>query len=197
MITSENISEIGFTVPLELRNIPEGVEVFGDVVNSVNLRVRATSRLIKGLNNAGLVASVDLSRATPGEHTYPLTNVNVQVPLGVEVVRVVPAHIKLHLERTLGRSVPVKVRWRGSLPNHADFSELSPLPNQIRIEGPESRVSEITQLFTDVVDLSEVNAAQTFAVNISIDDPTIRLSQEKVNVHVVPVPQAPPRKKAS
>lgn len=197
MITSENISEIGYLVPLELRNIPEGVEIVGDVVNSVNLRIRATSRLIKGLNNTDLVASVDLSHSVPGEHTYPLANANVQVPLGVEVVRVLPTHIKLRLEKTLGRSVPVKVRWRGSLPNGTDFSELAPVPSQIHIEGPESRVSEVTQLLTDVVDLGEVNPTQPFLVNISIDDPTIRLSREKVSVHVVPFSKASPPKKAS
>jgi YbbR domain-containing protein len=185
VITSQDIAELGFTVPLELRNIPTGVEVVGDVVNSISVRVRTSSKLIKQLTVADMYASLDLDRASLGEHTYPLTSNNMQVPVGVEIVRVVPAHVKLRLEKTLSKNVPVKIRMQGALPDGRVFSQLSSNPSEIRVEGPESHIKDLLQVLTDIIDLSGVSTDKPFPVNLSVEDPTVRLSRERVDVQVV------------
>ncbi len=185
MITSEDIAEVGFNVPLELRNIPEGAEVVGDVVDTVNLRVRSSSRLINRLSSADMYVSIDLAHAPFGEHTYPLSSSNVRAPVGVDVVRVIPTHVKLRLDRTIQRTVPVKPRWHSSIPNFKKTFMVTATPAQVQIKGPESRVNAINQISTDDIDLSGVSPNQPFTVNLSVDDPTIRLSQERVTVRVV------------
>lgn len=184
VITTEDIAEIGFSVPLELRNIPDGVEVVGDVVNTVNVRVRSSSRIINRLSSADMYISIDLAHAPLGEHTYPLSNKNVQGPVGVEIVRVIPTHVKLHLERTIHRVVPVIMRWQGSVPDFKGAVKLEASPQTVSIEGPESHVDAVSQVTTDMIDLSTITLNQTVSVNLSVDDPTIRLSREKVDVHV-------------
>ncbi len=181
-ITSEDIAEVGFTAPLELRNIPAGVELVGDVVNSVNLRVRSSSRLLKRLSSADMYVSIDLAHASLGEHTYPLSSANVQAPVGVDVVRVVPTHVKLRLERTVRRTVPVSIRWRGQTSDQPpQYLKLS--PSRVSVEGPESRVNAISQVYTDPVSLKDLSPGQSYSINLSVDDPTLRLSIEKVTIH--------------
>ncbi|MDD5541595.1 MAG: CdaR family protein [Acidobacteriia bacterium] len=191
-IASGDVSEVGFTVPLELRNIPEGAAVVGDVVNSVNVRVRSSSEILKRLSSADMLAFLDLSGVSMGERTYPLAANNVQVPVGVEVVHVVPTHVKLTLEKTVDRMVPVNVRVRGNL---AGLGELLPQPAQVRIQGPESHVKLITQVNTDYVNPEDFSSERKISISLAVEDPTIRLSQESVVVQVVPPPQmsaAPP-----
>jgi YbbR domain-containing protein len=195
IITSEEIAEVGFSIPLELRNVPEGVEVVGDVINSVSVRTRASSKLIKGLSSADMYISIDLTHAALGEHTYPLNSANVQAPGGVEVVRVIPTHVKLRLERTLHKFLPVKVRWRGSFPDSEGDPELVAAPPEIEVEGPESRVNDLKQVSTDVINLSRVTPSQKLSVNLSVEDPTVRLSQEKVDILITASPKhLPPGK---
>jgi YbbR-like protein len=189
IITTEDIAEVGFNVPLELRNMPEGVEVVGDVINSVNVRARASAKLIKRLSAADMYLSIDLSRPFLGEHTYPLNNASVQTPLGVEVIRVIPTHVKLRLERTVRRTLPVKVRWKGNLPDFKGVPELYADPAEVRVEGPESRVNDLTQVSTDVIDLSQVAPNQKLSVSLSVDDPMVRISLEKVDVRVAVPPK--------
>ncbi|MFI5174437.1 MAG: YbbR-like domain-containing protein [Terriglobia bacterium] len=184
IITSEDIAEVGYIIPLELRNIPKEVEVVGDVINSVSVRTRASSKLIKRLSSADMYIFIDLAHAALGEHTYPLNSANVQAPIGVEVVRVIPTHVKLRLERTIHKLLPVKVRWRGSFPDSKGDPELVPAPAEIEVEGPESRVNDLKQVSTDAIDLSRVTPNQKVSVNLSVDDPTVRLSQEKVDVQI-------------
>lgn len=184
IITSEDIAEVGFNVPLELRNMPEGVEVVGDVINSVNVRARASAKLIKRLTAADMYISINLSHPFLGEHTYPLNNVSVQAPVGVEVIRVVPTHVKLRLERTIRKTLPVNVRWKGSLGDFKGTPRLDAEPAEVQVEGPESRVNDLTQVSTDLIDLARVAPNQKLSVSLSVDDPTVRLSVEKVDVRI-------------
>jgi YbbR domain-containing protein len=103
----------------------------------------------------------------------------------VEIVRIVPTHIKLRLEKTMSRNLPVKIRLRGALPGGKVFSELRSNPSEIKVEGPESHIKDLSQIFTDVIDLSGVSSDKPFPVNLSVEDPTIRLSRERVDVQVV------------
>lgn len=187
LISSEDVAEVGFSVPLELRNIPERVEVVGDAVNSVDIRVRASSNVIKRLSSADMYIYLDLSHPSLGEHTYPLTSSNVQSPTGVEVVRLIPTHVKLRLERTASRTVPVKTRLRGVIPASKGFAELEVTPKEVVVEGPESRISDVSQVFTDMIDVNQLTLNETLEVNLAVDDPTIRLSPEKVKVRAIPL----------
>lgn len=189
IITTEDIAEVGFNVPLELRNMPEGVELVGDVLNSVNVRARASAKLIKRMSVADMYISIDLSHPFLGEHTYPLNNASVQAPVGVEVIRVIPTHVKLHLERTVRKTLPVKVRWRGALKDFKGVPELNADPAEVQVEGPESRVNDLTQVSTDVIDLAQVTPNQKLSVSLSVDDPTVRLSLERVDVHITTSPK--------
>lgn len=195
MIASEDIAEVGFRIPLELRNIPDGMEVVGDVVNAVNVRVRSSSRVIKQLSSADMDTSIDLSEAEVGEHTFSLTKSNVQAPGGVEVIRVIPTHVKLRLEKTTHRMVPVRVRWQGSAASGDSGAAVILSPKEVRVEGPETHVNDITQVFTDALNLKELKPGQTISVNLSIDDPTLRLSQEKVSVGMASHPVVSPSRK--
>lgn len=189
IISSEDMAEVGFTVPLELRNMPEGIEVVGDLINSVNVRARASAKLIKRLTAADMYISIDLSHPFLGEHTYPLSSASVQAPVGVELIRVIPTHVKLRLERTVRKTLPVKVRWKGAMPDFKGIPELNADPAEVQVEGPESRVNDLKQVSTDMIDLTQVTPDQKLSVSLSIDDPTVRLSLEKVDVRIA----APPK----
>jgi YbbR domain-containing protein len=196
MITGEDIAEVGFNVPLELRNIPDRVEVVGEVVNSVSVRVRTSSAIIKHLSSADMFAFIDLAHPEMGEHTYPLTSKNVQVLPGVEVVRLFPTHVKLRLEKTVRTTLPVKVLLRGTLPGSIGSVRLDIAPKEVSVEGPESRVKALAEVSTDPIDAGDLTPDKSLTVNLSVDDPTIRLSSEKVAVHVVASSKSPPPRKS-
>ena len=48
-INGEPKSEIKFRVPLEYRNLPKGIEVLDDTVNAIDVRLSASSSMIKRL----------------------------------------------------------------------------------------------------------------------------------------------------
>src|SRR5262245_35862 len=91
VVASETTSEIGMDVPLEYRNIPSNLEITDDRTNTVEVRLRGSSNLIKGVTTKDVSTAVDLNGMKAGEQTIPLTSQNVVAPFGAQVVRVEPS----------------------------------------------------------------------------------------------------------
>ena len=107
-VASETTSEIGMQVPLEYRNVPADLEITADATNSVEVRLRGSSRRIEKVSASELAATIDLANMMPGDKTIPLTAGNVQAPLGTEVVGIRPSHVQFSLVRRPARDKPVR-----------------------------------------------------------------------------------------
>ena len=60
-VARESSSEIGLDVPLEYRNIPEHLEITGDAANTVHVRLRGSSNVIKGISAFNLERTITKS----------------------------------------------------------------------------------------------------------------------------------------
>ncbi|MEK6629188.1 MAG: CdaR family protein, partial [Acidobacteriota bacterium] len=87
-VGGEKIVERSLRSPLELQNIPEGLEVVGDAPGNVNVRVRGSSSALGQLSTGDVVTVLDLSTARAGRNLVYLTPDFVRVPFGVEVTYV-------------------------------------------------------------------------------------------------------------
>lgn len=96
---SGSVVQIGVSVPLELVNLPAELEVVGEIPSRIHLHLRGSESQVRGLKPEDVGVRLDLSEATPGNHRFPLRAENVEVPAGIEVVRVVPGIIQLALAR--------------------------------------------------------------------------------------------------
>lgn len=98
VITGEPPAEVGFTVPLELRNVPPGLFVAGDVPASVQVRLHGPAALMRRLSPSSIIVAIDLANRKAGDHAFSMTPQDVVVPYGVRVVRISPATVRLRLE---------------------------------------------------------------------------------------------------
>ncbi|HEY7514957.1 MAG TPA: CdaR family protein, partial [Vicinamibacteria bacterium] len=151
VIAGEKSSERGLTAPLELQNFPKEFELTGDLLDSVEVRLRASPGIIHRLSSGDVSAQIDLAGATEGERIVHLTPQAIRVPFGVEVVKVVPSIVTLNFERTLQRSVPVRARLLGRPAAGYEVAEMTSDPAEVRIAGPKSRVQEIESAYTEPV----------------------------------------------
>ena len=95
--TAEPLTEVSYLVPIEIRDIPDQVEISGEVPAQAQVRVRGREALVRRLAPAQLAINVDLRDASPGELLVPLSTDKMAVPYGVSVVRITPAEIRLRL----------------------------------------------------------------------------------------------------
>lgn len=91
--------ETWISAPLQLANIPPRLQVVGEVPLRVHLQLRGTEARLHRLLPEEVIVVLNLRRAAAGNHVFRLTPDSVQVPLGVQAVRIVPEEIRLELAR--------------------------------------------------------------------------------------------------
>lgn len=94
---SEPSVEIAYLVPLEFRNVPENLEISGDIPAQVRVRLRGRSAVLRPLAPADLAITVDLQGSTAGESVIRLKGDQIGVPPGTEVAGLSPAEIRVRL----------------------------------------------------------------------------------------------------
>ena len=141
-LNGEPKSEIGLKVPLEFRNSPKEVEVLGET-NTVDIRLSASSSIVKRIDASEVTASIDLSDWTPGERTYSLGESNLSVPFGVAVTKITPNKIRLRFEPTKHKIVRVNPRVLGKPAEGHIVTAVVCQPERAELEGPASHLGPI------------------------------------------------------
>jgi len=190
VIAGEASSEMGLSIPVELQNFPRELELTGEPVDRVEIRVRATPGVIQRLGPGDVTAQVDLTGAAEGERIVHMTERTIRVPFGVKVVKIAPSILTLNLERTVEKEVPVRPRLNGRPAPGYEVGELTAQPEMVKVAGPRSRVREIESAFTEAVSVEGAEASVSEQVTLGLEDPLLRIqggSRVKVTARVRPV----------
>jgi YbbR domain-containing protein len=186
VIAGRYTAERGLTVPVELRNFPPDLELTGDLVNSVNVRLRASPGLVESLDPGQVLVRIDLKGAEEGEHIIQLTSEHIEVPFGFRVVKITPSLLTINLERSLSKTLPVRPRILGQPAPGYEVEAVTSEPAEVRVRGPRSRVQEIESAFTEPVSVQGADVTVEQYVNVGLEDPLLNLeSAESQEVKVV------------
>ncbi len=112
----------------------------------------------------------------PGEHTFSLDPASVAAPAPLQVVELIPSEVRVTLERTASKEVPIDPQFSGEPAPGYRVKEFHLKPSLARIAGPSSHVSPITAASTDPVDLTQLAANKTFVTNVYVPDPLVRFA---------------------
>jgi len=172
-------TDLGTSMPvaIQYRNIPPNLEMTDDVgVERVYLTVRGPAGSLVPSGLASVAIMLDMKGVDrPGERTFYLSEQNVKLPNGVQLVRVVPSQIHLKFESRVIKEVPVELRFRSSAPVGYRVVSQHAVPGKVRIVGPQSRVNAIASVLSDSIDLSSTYGDAEFRVSANIQDPFVRL----------------------
>lgn len=100
----EDKGQAVYTVPLDMANLPPGLEVTALGVEAVVVRVQGLRHVLDRLDERELRAQVSLRGARPGDLVVRIRPEDVTVPRGVEVVRVTPSQVRATVEPATGAS---------------------------------------------------------------------------------------------
>jgi YbbR domain-containing protein len=175
LIAGEKTSEMGLTVPVELQNFPRELELTGEPVNAVEVRLRASPGMIQRIVPGEVSAQVNLGGVREGEHIVHLTEDSIRMPFGVKVVKISPAVLTFRLERTAEKVVPVRPRLLGRPAEGFEVAEVLSEPSEVRLAGPTSRVDEIEGAFTEPVSVDGARDSVVQEATIGLADPLLRV----------------------
>jgi YbbR domain-containing protein len=128
-------------VPIEVVNKPEGMVLFGEVVESTQVTVQAPQSSWDDLSVSKFQAQIDLSGLEPGLH-----DVSIQVTCSDSRVRILdrrPDRIGVRLEHFATRQVPVSIEVLDSPPLGYEAGPLMATPFTVTVSGPASVVDQV------------------------------------------------------
>jgi YbbR domain-containing protein len=185
VIAGGDTVERGLSVPVELRNFPAGLEITGDLVNSVDVRLRASPGLIESLDPGQVLVRIDLQGAGEGEQIIHLTPDRIEVPFGFRIVKITPSFLTFNLERSLSKKVGVQVRIVGTPAPGYEVADYVADPAEVTVTGPRSRVQEIESAFTEPVSVDGADMDLEKTVDVIPEDPLLHLEGGETEVRVV------------
>ena len=178
-ISSAPLTEIAFSVPVEFRNVSDGVEVTSENIPQAEVRVRGPIRVVRELKPSDIhvvLDMADVSLSPTGERTFDLNARLVRVPAGVEVVQVVPSYMRLSFDKRGSRRLEVRARVVGSFPPGYKISSVTVEPASVTVIGPEKHLKAMEAAMTDLIDASGVMGKQTFLATAHVEDPLVRFT---------------------
>jgi hypothetical protein len=150
-VGGERNVQVGFAVPIEIRNIPPGMAVTNKVERQVDVRLSGPSTLINAVQQKEISAVVDLSGAKPGKGILPLTERSVEAPAGFRVERVYPPSVEVVLEKLERKTVPVHPRIGGDPEVLARIVKTDVEPPSVEVEALPKEFSRLKALTTEEV----------------------------------------------
>lgn len=191
-VMGERKLEVGYAVPLELQNIPEGMIVTNEVPRLVDVRISGPRTLLMNLRPTDINISVDLKGLQPGLTSFKRLEERLNIPSGLKVTRLSPSFVDVKLERIKEKTVPVKVLLRGSPAEGLQIVKVRTVPEQVTVEGAESELKDVHEVVTEAVDTEGVRESFTLMTSINYRGKNTNLKGPgAVEVQVVIEPAAP------
>lgn len=183
-VDDEEAAEILVSAPLELRNLPPGLEVISQTVQTVDIRLRGASSLLRDTPLEDLRAAMDLTGELPGERTWFLGAESVEAPSGVEVMRVDPSEVVLALDRTVSAPVRISPRVLGRPATGFEIHRIEIEPPDLVIEGPQSLLRDVEAVTTEPI--SAQGLRESYAQRLQLElDPALRPTIRRVDVRLL------------
>jgi YbbR domain-containing protein len=191
-VAGEHVVERSLRVPLEFRNVPNGMEIVGDPPVTVDVRLRGSSGILSRLEPGGVVVMLDLRSARRGMRLFHFQADEVDRPYGIDVVQIQPPTISLDLQPTASRTVPVVPALEGEPARGYRVRAVRADPATVEILGPEDHVKGTDEATTEPVPIDGATSYVHDVVTIGVVRSTVRLRQPqsaRVTVEIVPEPE--------
>ncbi len=164
------------SAPVEYKNYPKDLEISSDIVETVDVETHGPAGLLRDLGTSHLAAIVDFSSVRlPGERTFTLTSAELNLPRGIQLIRIIPAQLRFRFEHRMTRDIPVRVPFSGKLPTGLGLASFSVVPQTLTIAGPQSRVEAVDKAASDPFDLTQVNGNTKQKLSVYVGEPQVRV----------------------
>lgn len=163
-VMGERRLEVAYSVPVELKNVPQGMVVTNDLPKSIDIRLSGPRALLSDLNEKDVRISIDLLGLKPGVSTFSRLDDHLHLPGGIQATRISPSFVDVKLERIIDKVVPLRPRLSGELPRGSHLVAVDILPERVVVQGAESEIAGISEVMTERIELAEIKGDTELSV---------------------------------
>jgi len=184
-VTYRGQSEMILDAPIEFKNVPKGLELLRHNVKSVGLNIRGHERMLKSLRPMDVRVVIDMTEAKNGDNEFYFDKADIVIPRTIKVLRMDPTYVRVVLDESVTKVLPVKVPLVGTVERGYRIKTLSVNPQYVKVEGAKTEVQRIAVLRTEPVDVTGFDADISQNVRINTNGINIRTKTSEVTVKIL------------
>ncbi len=170
---------------VEYTQLPDNLIITKGLEDSIRVRVRASTELLRSLQNRDISYPVQLSQATVGANVFPV-KVNAYGDFkGLEILSVSPSYLLLETDLLLEKKVPIEIDFTQKENDDLYIRNLKLSPSEVTLRGPKEKIESIQSLKVKF-DINQIEKAGSYSKNLPLilpeyveaDNPVTTLSFE-------------------
>ncbi len=167
MVVSGHEETKEMTVPVKLINVSNGKVAIADNSN-VSINIKGAARLMQSLANSDVLLDIDVATFPNGQSIRRILPEDFKTPLGLEVVDVKPAELRITLDNITAKDVRVLPSIIGEVKQGYMVESITLKPNSVSVTGAKSVLSKLENISTMPINLSE--RSENFVQNVVLKD---------------------------
>lgn len=184
-VTSTGKTEMTLSVPLELRNVPQGMTVVGNVTSVVEVRVQGQESVLRdSALGKKVVGIIDLSMSREGENLVRISPDDIKRPDEIVVTHMSLSEVKVKLEALARRTYRLRTSLHGAPAAGYRVTRVTAMPAKITVEGPASVMRALDKLRTMPIDVQGATADFTIEPKIDYQGLPVKLLEKNIFVRV-------------
>lgn len=146
-------SELGMTVPIQYTNLPPDMEIIGQWMDKVDVRLKGSEQALVNLKPGSVRAVLDLTGVVTGINYFRITSKNLQVPPGTAISEIRPTDLTLNIEEASTKKLSVVPTLVGALPENV---RVNVTPAEVQVKAVQGDLKKITSVTTERVNISDL-----------------------------------------
>ena len=136
--------------------LAKDLEITNDFVEEVDIEVTGDQNKVNNLISRDLVVKFDVTELAAGERELHLIpqDVNVELPSGVTITKIIPEKVILKIETVEQIEIPVRAETKNAPIDGYEVYSIKIVPEKVLVRGPKSFVEALNFVSTDEIDLS-------------------------------------------
>lgn len=167
-----------YAVPIEYSNLESTHYALQDTVPlEARLTLSGSEQAFRTFDPTELVISFDLASEEVEDLELDIDSDNINLPAGLQFFKASPPALKLKKQYFVPMDVPVGVPLTGTIAEHLRFHSAVPSPETVTILVDTAAVSSIDSVFTEPVDLGQVQAPTVQQKTLQLRGDSFRLAE--------------------
>jgi hypothetical protein len=185
--------ERGYDIPVVFHNLADTLVITDQSDREINIRVLGSRVALRNLSPSKMEYVVDVSGAKVGRTVHEVDVSRLDPPRGVRIVSRSPAQIDARFEARGHKTVRIRADLEGEPAEGFVLTSVEVDPPRVRLTGARSRVMRLSEVVTETIDVSGLEAPVERQVKLSLGSDHVWMEDDKpVSVRIGIEPAEPP-----
>ncbi len=177
-VGGEQTVDTSVMIPVEVINLPRQLVISNQFKKEIEVTVNGPRTLILEMENQQISRQIDLSQATPGTTVVTNDVSSIDLPRGIDVLRIQPSSIILSLDTLVQKTFPVNPVTSGTPMVGYILKGLKMDPEVIAITGPETVLTQYEVLRTKPININGLRQSVQRQVPLDLEPAIVDLIGE-------------------